>query len=210
MTTLDNSTEFEDGATESGLSRRSLVRAGAMGAAAVPAITIATAAPALAAATSATNSGSTVLAASLYANRVGGTRNINLTVNITNTGTLTTTALAVTVTIDPLTQVPILSILPGLGSILGGSAADADSSAQGGWTVYKTGSMIPLVGNLTKAVLGSVTFRYVAPTQLAGGASTTLKAVVNLPVKTQSIGFLAAGTASPGTGVPAILVGASI
>lgn len=201
MTTLDNSAEFADGANESGLSRRSLVRTGALGAVAVPAITIATAAPALAAATSATSSGSTVLAARLNARRNG--KFMNLTVNITNTGTLSTTGLSVSITADALTQLPIATAIPGIGGMLGGSVKDASTSVPANWSAAKTGSMIPLVGDLTKVLLGTVTFTYTAGFQLAPGASTVLSATLTMP--TSRIGYLVAGTASPGQGVPSIL-----
>lgn len=200
MTTLDNSMEFETGANENGMSRRSVVRAGAIGAAAVPAITIATAAPALAA-TSSPTSGATTLSARLNARRSGKT--MSLTVTITNTGTLDTTALAVNITVDALTQLPILSLLPVGGNLLGGSVKDASTSVPAGWSASKTGSMVPLAGDLTDALLGTATFRYVADTQLKAGLTTVLSATLTMP--TSRVGYLVAGTANPGSGVPSIL-----
>lgn len=199
MTTLDHSTPAED--ASAGMSRRALVRTGAIGAVAVPAITIAAAAPALAAATSATDSGATTLAATLRVGRKSTAMPIS--VNVTNTGTYKTTALAVTLTIDCLSTLPLGSLLPIVGNALGGSVKDASTSTPAGWTAYKTGSMIPLVGNLTQALLGSVTFRYVAAVQLAPGASVLLNPTITLP--TSKPLYAIAGSATPGTGTPAIL-----
>lgn len=205
MTTLDHSTPAEDPAG-AGMSRRALVRTGAIGAVAVPAITIASAAPALAAATSATDSGSTALAASLRVGRAGV--HLNPTVTITNTGTYTTTGLAVTLTIDCLSALPVASLLPVVNGVLGGNTKDASSSTPAGWAAYKTGSMIPLAGNLTKTVLGSVTFRYVANVQLKAGESTVLKPVITLP--TSKPLYAVAGSATPGTGLPSPLLAVNL
>ncbi|MBZ5734930.1 hypothetical protein K8Z61_10520 [Nocardioides sp. TRM66260-LWL] len=199
--TFDHPTPAEDAAGDSGLSRRSLVRTGAIGAVAVPAITIASAAPALAATTSATDSGATTLAANLQVFRAN--KKLRTIVTITNSGTYKTLGLSVSLTYKCLSSLPVAELVPVVGGLLGGSLTDATSTTPAGWSVFKTGSMVPLVGNLTESLLGSVTFRFVAQTQLAPGQTVVLEPTITVPAEKPL--YLVGGTANPGSGLPAIL-----
>lgn len=203
MTTLDNSSEFEDAADSSGMSRRSLVRTGAMGAIAVPAITIASAAPAMAANTSGGSNGGTFLAANLSVTRNG--TSVKFTIPISNALAQPTTALKVYLTIDALTQLPLGDLLPANALVKGGSIKDASAAPVPGWKVYKSGSIIPVGGQLLKALLGSVTFTYIADVQLGVGDRTILEGEITLP-PVGNIGYLFAGKVAPGTGLPTPLV----